>query len=147
SPEEKTQTPQEDKLKIMTWNMAFAHGLGSEGVGYNKHPKEHYEKNLNEISQFVKDNEVDILLLQEIDFKSERTYFIDQADFISKKTGLSYIAYAPTWDNRYIPFPYWPISKQFGRMNSGGAILSRYPIVDNQVYLFNKPAGNPFWYN
>lgn len=135
------------KLKIMSWNMSYAHGVGSEGNGYIKHPKEHYEKNLKLISDFVRESDVDILLLQEIDFDSSRTYSVDQAKKISELTGLKHIAYAPTWDNQYIPFPYFPVSNQFGKMNSGGAIISRYPIVDNQVFLFDKPAANPFWYN
>lgn len=135
------------KIKVMSWNMSFAHGLGSEGPGYIKHNKEHYEKNLKLMSEYIKENDIDILLLQEIDFKASRTYFIDEAKFISERTGLTYIAYAPSWDHRYIPFPYFPISDQFGKMNSGGAILSRFPIVDNQVYLFEKPKANPFWYN
>lgn len=135
------------KIKIMTWNMSYAHGLGSEGPGYIKHAKEHYEKNLKMISDYIRENDIDILLLQEIDFGASRTYFIDEAKVISDNTGLSHIAYAPSWDNRYIPFPYFPIKAQFGKMNSGGAILSRFPIVDNQVYLFDKPKANPFWYN
>lgn len=138
---------EKNELQIISWNMAYAHGIGSEGVDYQRHSKEKYLENLASMAKYINENKADIVLLQEIDFGSARTYFIDQLEFLSQNTELKYRAYAPTWDNQYIPFPYWPVSKHFGKMNSGGAILSRYPIVDNQVFLFNKPLNNPFWYN
>jgi endonuclease/exonuclease/phosphatase family metal-dependent hydrolase len=32
-------------------------------------------------------------------------------------------------------------------MNSGGAILSRYPLKNHQIQILDKPASNPWWYN
>lgn len=135
------------ELKVLTWNLSYAHGLGSEGENYKRHDKDIYLKNLDEMASIIRESEADIILLQEVDFKSKRTYDIDQAEYLAAKGNYSYIAYAPSWENNYIPYPYFPMSEHFGKMYSGGAILSRYKILKNEIYLFPKPMENPFYYN
>ena len=43
--------------------------------------------------------------------------------------------------------PYWPPSAHFGRILSGQAVLSRYPIAKNDRIVLEKVASNPFYYN
>jgi endonuclease/exonuclease/phosphatase family metal-dependent hydrolase len=61
--------------------------------------------------------------------------------------GYPYVAIAVGWESNYIPFPYWPFNRHFGRVKSGGAILSRYPIVSQEIVLLQKPLSQPWWYN
>jgi len=46
-----------------------------------------------------------------------------------------------------LPWPYWPPQHQFGRIVSGQAVLSRFPIESQDLMKFEKPEANAFWYN
>lgn len=139
----------EDKsvIKILTWNLGFLYGKGSEGPGYEHRDKEYYEERLKKLVQEIEDWQPDIICLQEVDFDSHRSYGINQAHYLAEKAGYPYLVEAPSWEANYIPFPYWPIKDQFGSMNSGGAILSRYPLTHHEYLLLRKPPSHPWWYN
>lgn len=134
-------------IKIMTWNISWLYGAGSEGPGYEYRQKEIFDEKMKTLIQEIKLHSPDVLCLQEIDFHSHRTHNINQATVLAKATGYPYVAIAPSWVSNYIPFPSWPMSRNFGSMNSGGAILSRYPILSQEVTLLKKPLANPWWYN
>lgn len=134
-------------VKILTWNLGFLYGQGSEGPGYEHREIDFYKRNLEQLAKEILEAQADIVCLQEIDFESSRSHDINQAQYIAIKAGYPYVAEAVSWDANYIPFPYWPLTNNFGRMKSGGAVLSKYPILDNNVHLLSKPASQPWWYN
>jgi endonuclease/exonuclease/phosphatase family metal-dependent hydrolase len=134
-------------FKIFTWNLGFLYGEGSEGPGYLPQNKNFYDDKLKSLGEMIKEKSPDVVCLQEIDFDSQRSFSIDQAEFVAKAAGYPYVAEASSWSAHYIPFPYWPIARNFGRMKSGGAVLSKYPIVSQRVTLLKKPHSNPWWYN
>ncbi len=134
-------------IKIQTWNLGFLYGEGSEGTTYIHRDKKFYEDKLSQLVLEIKASSPDVLCLQEIDFESFRSAKINQAKYLALRANYPYVAEAVTWDANYIPFPYWPISRNFGAMKSGGAVLSKYPIILNEVVLLKKPLSNPWWYN
>lgn len=134
-------------IKIQTWNIGFLFGLGSEGPGYETREKKFFEDKLKLLVSEIKKSDPDILLLQEVDFDSHRSGGLNQAQILANEAHYPYVAEAVSWEANYIPFPYWPISRNFGRMKSGGAILSKYPIVSHEVVLLKKPLSQPWWYN
>ncbi len=134
-------------LKMLTWNLSFLYGEGSEGKGYAPRTKEDFKSKLDKLVQEIKEWQVDIVFLQEIDFDAARSHGFNQAQYLAQKAGFPYVAQASSWRANYIPFPYWPVKNHFGHMNSGGAILSRYPITENNLTLLAKPASHPWWYN
>lgn len=134
-------------VKVMTWNMGFLYGLGSVGPGYEPKDSEFYQTKIEQVIKLVQDAGPDVLCLQEVDFESSRTHFLDAAKIVARRAGYPYVAEAPSWEANYIPFPYWPFSRHFGRMKSGGAVLSKYPLLDHQVQFLEKPMGQPWWYN
>lgn len=134
-------------LKVFTWNMGYAYGLGSEGQGYEQKSADFFKDKIHEMGLLLQKSEADIVFLQEIDFGSKRSAFADQAQNLAEISGYRYVAYAPSWVAHYIPFPYMPVKNHFGKINSGGAILSKYPILKNTVQLLEKPDSNPWWYN
>lgn len=134
-------------IKLLTWNLGFLYGEGSEGMGYETRDRAYYEERLNELVKQIKEWRPDIICFQEIDFDSARSQGLNQAQYLAQKAGYPYIAEAASWEANYIPFPYWPIRNNFGRMKSGGAILSRYPLSSHKVMLLPKPQSNPWWYN
>jgi endonuclease/exonuclease/phosphatase family metal-dependent hydrolase len=134
-------------IKVLSWNLGFLYGEGSEGPGYETKERSFYEEKLERIVKEIAGWEPDILFLQEIDFSSARSHDIDQAKFIAQRAGYPYIAPAVSWEANYIPFPYWPMRNNFGRVRSGGAVLSKFPIISNEVHLLAKPRSQPWWYN
>jgi len=134
-------------IKVLTWNLGFLYGEGSEGKGYLSRDKSRFEDALKKLVSEIKQWDPDIVFLQEIDFNSSRSHGINQAQYLALHGGYPYVAEVVSWDANYIPFPYWPIENHFGRLNSGGAILSRYPIENHRYRLLHKPLSNPWWYN
>lgn len=134
-------------IKVQTWNMSFLFGEGSEGPGYVPRDKKYFQEKLDTLVSEIKASAPDILCLQEIDFDSHRSMGVNQAQYLAVKAAYPYVAEAVSWEANYIPFPYWPLERNFGRMKSGGAILSKYPIISHEVHLFKKPLSQPWWYN
>jgi endonuclease/exonuclease/phosphatase family metal-dependent hydrolase len=134
-------------IKFQTWNLGYLFGEGSEGTTYIPQSKSFYEEKLNQLAIEIRDSSPDVICLQEIDFESNRTSFIDQAQYLAIKANYPYVAEVVSWEANYVPFPYWPLDRNFGRMKSGGAILSKYPIISHEIDLLKKPLSQPWWYN
>ena len=134
-------------IRIQTWNLGYLYGEGSEGTTYQARDKKFYTDKMEALVAEIKASAPDILCLQEIDFDSHRSHGINQAQYLAIKAAYPYVAEAVSWEVNYIPFPYWPKSRHFGQMKSGGAILSKYPIISHDVQFLQKPLSQPWWYN
>lgn len=133
-------------IRVLVWNIAWGYGQGSEGSGRAK-PASHFEETLERMASVIRRTEADVVLLQEVDFNCTRSHGIDQGRRLGELAGLPYMAPAVSWTANWVPFPYWPPSDHFGRMSSGGAVLSRFPVRQNRVTLLPKPDTNPGYYN
>jgi len=134
-----------DKLTVISYNM----GYGS-GIRNNKIPiadRAELMKNLDEMVARLGESKADLIFLQEVDFRAHRTFDVDEMRYLAEKLGMPYGAYTLTWNKKYVAWPYWPPSSHFGRVVSGQAVLSRYPILTQQLLEFPKPSENAFWYN
>lgn len=138
---------QVDTLRVLTFNMAYGFGHGSDGVGYFPKPKELILEHLNRLATLLDEQKIDIVLLQEIDFDADRSGNTDQAKYLAERSGLKNYASVVSWNAKYVPFPYLPISNHFGKVKSGGAVLSRFPIQKQEVSILPKPESNPWYYN
>jgi endonuclease/exonuclease/phosphatase family metal-dependent hydrolase len=137
-----------DILKVVSWNIGYGQGLGSEGgKDYEKKSKLEFIQDLNKIGTFLQKMNPDIILLQEVDLNSSRSYKINQLELLKKFLPNHFAAYGINWDANYVPFPYWPPSKHFGQVRAAGVIFSRFPILSQEFSLLPKPANNPWWYN
>lgn len=135
-------------LTVMTWNIAYGYGMNSEGTSaYVPYGEEKYRQHMSGIAETIRASQADVVLLQEIDFNSSRSHGQDQLKYLAEQTGLKHWAKAVSWRANYIPFPSWPVSLHFGKMNSGGAVLSRWPIKANHIELLQKPTNKAWWYN
>jgi len=134
-----------DTLRIMTYNLGYMSGMS------NNLPVETDESffgtNQERLIDFLRSNNPDIIAFQEIDFKSSRSYFGDQLDSVTLKVPYRHSARTVNWDKRYVPFPYWPVSKHFGAILSGQAIASKYPVIENDRVVLDKRYDAPFYYN
>ena len=134
-----------DTFSVMTYNIGYLSGLDN-----NTPVRTTYAMNLANLDRAVsviKDLSPDFIGFQEIDFASHRSYYLNQFDSIGLLGDYAMGAIAVNWDKNFVPFPYWPPSTYFGKILSGQAVLSRYPIVSNTVMILPKPASNAFYYN
>jgi endonuclease/exonuclease/phosphatase family metal-dependent hydrolase len=144
----KSTSPPSDSLKVMTWNIRFAAGrlavfYDGRGDRYNITKRE-VIANLDGICTKINEVDPDVLLLQEVDIESKRTSYLNQLQFILDHSNLNYAVYAPTWRADYIP------SDGIGRMNSGIAILCKWPLQDGErielpVRTDQSSLENYFW--
>ena len=136
--------PAKDTVRIMTYNMGYLSGMTNNRAVDRS--KDLFDTNENRLITLLKKEKVDICCFQEIDFHSSRSYYVDQLSRISTDVNYPYASRVVNWDKTYVPFPYWPLTLQFGEILSGQAIASKYPIQQNEAHVLEK-ADYPFYYN
>lgn len=118
-----------DSIKIMTWNIGYA-GLGEnmtffmDGGKDIRDTRERTEENLHHIIETIKGENPDIVLLQEVDINSKRTYHINQAQILQEEFPQYHIYFAANLKSWFIPIP---IKEPIGKTHSGVAIMTRFP--------------------
>ena len=135
----------QDTFSIATYNIGYLSGM-TNNLAVDR-PQSLIQSNLEKAVMLLKDKKPDIVAFQEIDFKSRRTFDINQMVQLGKLTSYNSSAMAVNWDKQYVPFPYWPFKYHFGRMLSGQAVLSHSAILSNDFVVLPKPESNPFYYN
>ena len=134
-----------DTLSIITFNVGYLSGMtNNRAVDRNF---KLFEDNLHKSLNVLQALSPDFIAFQEIDFGSDRSYHVNQLNEFQKNMKFPYAAKAVNWDKTYVPFPYWPISQQFGNIYSGQAVLSNYPLIGMDIIPLVKPVNNPFYYN
>ena len=119
--------PQGESLTVLSWNIGYA-GLGSNadffmdgGENVKSSDRVRVESNLLNISQLLYgENAPDLILLQEVDTNSSRTYNIDQSACLAGANA----AHALNYSCPFVPFPLPPI----GKVNSGVFTTTDYAI-------------------
>lgn len=133
-----------DTLKVMTYNLGYLSGMT------NNRPMDRdyslFEDNLEEAVQLIREEKPHIIGFQEIDFSSDRSFEQNQADSIALKADFSQAYKSINWDKRYVPFPFWPVQNQFGKVISGQAILSVFPITNEETIRLIQPVNASFVY-
>ncbi len=131
-------------FSIITYNIGYLSGM-TNNLAVEK-PKSLFDNNLQLVLTQFKDINADIIAFQEIDFDSKRSYHINQQNEIAK-LGYNFVGETINWDKKYLPFPYFPISMQFGKILSGQSILSKYRIINQERFLLKRNKTNPFYYD
>lgn len=115
-----------DTLEMVTWNIKF--GGGRIDFFFDCYgdrvlmTKEEVIANLDALIVKINQMNPDVLFLQEIDIDSKRSAYVDQLQYILDHTALNYAVYGSQWQSDFVP------SDGIGRMNSGNAIVSKYPL-------------------
>lgn len=132
-------------LSFLSWNIAFLYGEGSEGTGYTPKDEEFYYQKLDKIESIFQKYPFDIGFFQEVDLDAERSHGMDQSVGLQWKGGQFYGSSILSWDVRYMPFPYFPFSSHWGKIRSGGAITSHFPLDEGFAQILEKPDYNWFY--
>lgn len=127
---------------IVTYNVGYLSGM-TNNLPVAK-TKKLFEGNLKKVEEELKKVNPDIIAFQEIDYNASRSYEVDQEkEFM--KLGYNYAARGVNWDERYVPFPYWPPSMHFGKIISGQSIISKYKLKDYERIVLERVPDNPFY--
>lgn len=131
---------QGDTIKVVTWNIKF--GAGKANYYTDCHDKNvHFQSrdirtNVKSIVQALESINPDIVLLQEVDFNSKRSAYLNELQYLLNETNLNYAYYVPEWKENFVPVD------GLGYINAGNAILTKAPIqgVDFFPLPNNKPT-------
>jgi endonuclease/exonuclease/phosphatase family metal-dependent hydrolase len=134
-------------LRVVTWNIAYAHGQGSDGVDYKQKSRAWFQNGLREIANTLRASKADIVCLQEVDLDSARSHHMHQANEIAALADYPHVSILELWNSSYVPFPGLNPFRHWGKIRSGLAVLSQYPITPMESTIFEKPKANSFAYN
>lgn len=127
---------------IVTYNVGYLSGM-TNNLPIVK-TKKLFDQNLQKVNNELKKINPDIIAFQEIDYNASRSYEVDQEkEFM--KLGYNYAARGVNWDEKYVPYPYWPPSMHFGKIVSGQSILSKYKLKDYERIVLERVPDNPFY--
>ena len=108
-----------ETLKVLSWNVGYA-GLGrgedffmDGGTRSKPDSRDTVLRYLGGISASIEEIDPDLVLLQEVDSNSGRTYSIDERGYLGG--GMSCESYALNYSCPFVPVPVPPI----GKVNSG----------------------------
>ena len=127
---------------IVTYNIGYLSGMTNNRAVEKQ--KLLFDSNLELVKKEFGALNPDIIGFQEIDYNSSRSFGVNQQDEIAS-LGYAYIGQAVNWDETYVPFPYYPISAHFGKINSGQSILSKYPILEQNRIVLERDGTNWFY--
>jgi endonuclease/exonuclease/phosphatase family metal-dependent hydrolase len=145
-PEPPQSQESQEIFTVMTYNIGYLSAM-TNNQPVKRPGKSFFDKNMEAFLRLLNETQPDIIGLQEVDFHSQRSHYVNQLKTIAEKADYPYSSLAINWDKRYLPFPSWPPSLHFGRVLSGQAVLSRWPILSTERIVLPKPGSTPFFYN
>ncbi len=148
------QTISDSTLSFIIWNVGYG-GLGEESDFFYDNggfltsngkmvnpPKKNVEKNIAGAVDFLKNNPADFYLLQEVDFKSKRSYKINQYE----KYGKILPGFSSTFSVNYkaprVPLPVFEPWNVMGKMESGLGTYSKY--TPTKATRYQLPGDYPW---
>ncbi len=121
-----------DTISVMTWNVKFGGARLDFFIDcYDERvhlTSEELNSNLSNIAEKIRQADPDILLLQEMDIDSKRCAYLDMVQVVLDCTDLNYGVYGSQWKADLVP------SRTLGRVNSGNATLSKWPLKNPTRY-------------
>ncbi len=124
-----------EEYKIVSYNIGF--GAYESDFGFFMDggdrswawSKERLDKNLLNIAAFLKEQNADLTIVQEVDINSTRSYHVDERTYlVGALSGNSY-TFAQNYDS---PFLFYPIFQPHGKSRSGLLTFSTAPIASGE---------------
>ncbi len=123
--------PREATLNLLSWNIGYA-GLGAEsdflmdgGQNVRSADENAVRRYLMGIEALSSSADYDLVMLQEVDVDSERTFGIDQARKLAYGTSF----HALNFSCPFVPNPQTLLYNPIGKVNSGLLTVSRYQVA------------------
>jgi endonuclease/exonuclease/phosphatase family metal-dependent hydrolase len=118
-------------IELYSWNIGYASLDSSQdfimdgGKGVRPPTDRNVEENIWAVQAFLSGSAPDIVLLQEVDVNSRRSYGVNQADYFTE-TWKGSSAFALNFLCKFVPFP---VPGFIGRVESGLLTLNSYNAV------------------
>ncbi len=132
-------------LTVVTWNCGYG-ALGNNadffmdgGNSVYSSDKERVKQNLAGIETVLAAQGADVLLLQEVDLNSDRSYHIDETAVLRSALDGGSEAFAYNYNSLYVPYPLPPI----GHVEGGLYTLSRAEIASAERVSLPCPFSWP----
>ncbi len=128
-------------LDVLSWNIGYAGlGAGSDffmdgGTHARAADKDTVQRYLGGIADTIRDLGCDLVLLQEVDTDSARTYRINEAAVLAEGDAV----YAVNYACPFVPIPFPPM----GRVNAGLLTVSGYDIGEAERISLPCPFSWP----
>ncbi|MEC9071895.1 MAG: endonuclease/exonuclease/phosphatase family protein [Myxococcota bacterium] len=126
-----TEAPESpESLRVMNWNIKFGGGridffFDCHGdPGRSLMSEDEVLSHLEGLAAKINEVNPDLLMIQEADVLSKRSAYVDMVQWLLDHTELNHGVYASQWKADFVA------SDGIGRVESGSAILSRYPFGD-----------------
>ena len=136
---------QEDSFTVLSWNLGYA-ALGDNADYWQdggKHvitsTEERVTENLQAIRAFTEERSPDVIFFQETDRKADRTYGIDEVDYLNAAFPGMESGYAINFKVLYFPAPIPPI----GNVESGLMTLSSFRSAETDRVQLPLASGWP----
>lgn len=129
-----------DTITVLTWNTGYA-GLGKDmdffmdGGRKVRTSEEKAEENLDAMARFLAESNADIILLQEVDVHSRRSYGVNQMEAYRNALPHYIGCFAYNYVSRYVPVP---LRAPMGGVQSGVALFTKSPPME--VLRFQYPG-------
>ncbi len=133
-------------VSFAIWNVGYG-GLGAKSnfffdngdqVFSNgrmiRSPRESVDEYIAGAELFVSSTKSDFFLLQEVDYDSKRSYYINQFDRYREKLPNYAAAFAANYKNDRVPLPVAEPWRVYGRVHSGLATFSRFQPLKSERY-------------
>lgn len=132
-------------LKVMTWNLQYLAGKryvfwNDQAHGEDERPtQEDMAFSLDEIARVIRDEQPDLVLLQEVDDNAKASAYQDQLKLLQERLTDLYpcSTQAYDWKADFVPSPHI-----FGSVGRKLATLSRYQIEHAERLQLPLPASN-----
>ena len=133
------------EYSLITWNVGYG-ALGDNADFFMDGGKSVYtadenrvKQNLNGITDVLKAQDADLVLLQEVDINSDRSYHTDERTILKQAMAGGSDAFAYNFNALYVPYPLPPI----GHVESGVYTLSSAEIREAERIALPTPFSWP----
>ena len=133
-------------LDVLSWNIGYG-GLGKNSDFFMDGGQDVKSAGPNAVGEYLNginaylygDFTPDLILLQEVDTDSSRTYGIDQTAYLAGADQAQSRVHALNYSCKFVPYPLPPI----GKVNSGLYTMTRYEIASAQRISLPCPFSWP----
>jgi len=137
-----------DTVRLMSLNLNFAAGaediVMEEGIEAGLRLPE-VTARLDEVAALVRKHQVDVLILQAVDFGSRFAAELDQADYLARKLSFGYVSRAHIWRHPHLPFPDPLGGRMTGPVDLGLAVVSRIPLAEARRFSLPGITMDNWW--
>lgn len=124
NPEGEDGVVADESLRVLSYNLGFAAGPVQHTLA-DDHPESFFTSNLDKFIDLVRDEKANIVLLQEVDLHSKRSWYLNQLEYVMERLGWGYAAPVVDWDM------YFPFRKEH-KITKATVVLSKFPIISNE---------------